>query len=228
MKRIILLIIVVSISVLGFAQSKNVQNAYNAYNRQDRDGLRIKMKEAKEFIDLAYNHESTSNDPKMWNYRAKIYLEIIQNHPELDENAMFEATEAHIRCLDKDKKGRLVVRKWTREEQVLEGLIQCGVKLFNGAAEDFGDAQYAKSIDKYNEIFRIIPLDKENFLKRANITQGTIYYNLYLSSSRLGDEDAQLKYLQKCIDLNTNDPNIYQSMSNIVIIGLFNAVEIFY
>ena len=35
-----------------------------------------KLEEAKNFIDQAYNTESTSNDPKMWNYRAPIYLAI--------------------------------------------------------------------------------------------------------------------------------------------------------
>ena len=78
----------------------------------------------------------------MWNYRAQIYLEIIQNHSDLDENLSLLLTEAYIRCLDRDKKGRVVVRKWTREEDVLNGLIQCGYNLFNSGTDDYNNQNY--------------------------------------------------------------------------------------
>ena len=94
MKKITLTLIVSCIVLVGFSQSKNIQNAYNSY-RQETDGVKTKLAEAKDFIDLAYNHESTSTDPKMWNYRSKIYLEIMLKDPALDKNAVFEATEAY-------------------------------------------------------------------------------------------------------------------------------------
>ena len=149
MKKIILILLVSIISTIGFSQSKNVQNAFNSFRQE-------KFAEAKHFIDLAYNNESTSNDPKMWNYRAKIYLEIMQNHNDIDANAVFSATEAHIRCLDRDRKGRITVRKWTKEESILNGLVQCGYNLFNTAVEDYNSKDYHLSIKKNNEIFRII------------------------------------------------------------------------
>ena len=112
-KKLILTLIIISFTLVGFSQSKNVQNAFNSFRQEN-------ISEAKYFIDLAVNNETTANDAKMWNYRAKIYLEIMQKHPEIDVNAVFEATEAHIRCLDRDKKGRIAVRKWTREEEEVE------------------------------------------------------------------------------------------------------------
>ena len=214
MKKITLTLVVSCIALSGFSQSKNIQNAYNSY-RQETDRVKTKLAEAKQFIDLAYNHESTSNDPKMWNYRSKIYVEIMLKSPEIDKNAVFEATEAHIRCLDRDKKGRIAVRKWTTEEDVLNGLVQCGYNLFNSGAEDYIAKNYSTAIKKYKEIFRIIPLDKENILTRANIVPDAIYYNLYLAASGLEDIDAQIEYLQKSIDNNTNNPLIYYYMSNI-------------
>ncbi len=98
-KKILIISLSVFIQVSGNSQNKNVQNAYNSF-RQEKDGNKHKMAEAKYFIDLAYGNESTSNDPKMWNYRAKIYLEIMLNHIELDSEAPFKATESYIRCLD--------------------------------------------------------------------------------------------------------------------------------
>ena len=216
MKKIIIIISIINFACTDyiFAQSKNIQNAYNSYNRTDRDGVRLKMKEAKDFIDLAYSHESTSNDPKMWNYRAKIYLEIMQNFPELDPDAIFKATESHIRCLDKDKKGRVVVRRWTREEEVVNGLLQCGDKLFNTAVQDYNNKEYDKALKKYKEMFRVLPLDKDNLLK---IEEELIYRYMSYAARDLDNINLQKEYLQKCIDLNSLDPSVYTSMSAIYV-----------
>ena len=216
MKKIIIIISIINFACTDyiFGQSKNIQNAYNSYNRTDRDGVRLKMKEAKDFIDLAYNHESTSNDPKMWNYRAKIYLEIMQNFPELDPDAIFKATESHIRCLDKDKKGRVVVRRWTREEEVVNGLLQCGDKLFNTAVQDYNNKEYDKALKKYKEMFRVLPLDKDNLLK---IEEELIYRYMSYAARDLDNINLQKEYLQKCIDLNSLDPSVYTSMSAIYV-----------
>ena len=213
MKKVIIIIFVNLIVIPGaFSQSKNIQNAYNSYNRTDRDGLRIKMKEAKSFIDLAYIHESTSNDPKMWNYRSKIYLEIMINFPELDEDAVFKATESHIRCLDRDKKGRSIVRKWTKEDEVLIGLAQCGNNLFNSAVNDFNNKKYEIALKKYTELFKVLDLDKEKILK---IEKELIYRYMSYAYRDLDDIHNQKNYLQKCIDLNSLEPDVYKTISYI-------------
>ena len=207
-KKIILSLLISSFTLVAFSQSKNVQNAFNSFRQEN-------FAEAKYFIDLAANNESTANDAKMWNYRAKIYLEIMQKYPDIDENAVFEATESHIRCLDRDKKGRISVRKWTREEDILSGLIACGYNLFNSGVEDYNAKEYKNALRKYDEIFRIIPLDKDNLLERGNINENSIYKNQYLAALQLEDIDAQLDYLGKSIENNTEDPTIYYYISNI-------------
>tara|TARA_B100001287_G_scaffold49749_1_gene38798 strand:- start:2615 stop:3847 length:1233 start_codon:yes stop_codon:yes gene_type:complete len=212
MRKLTLSLLISFISLISFSQSKNVQNAYNEF-RQEKNNVKTNISEAKYFIDLAHKNETTSNDPKMWNYRAQIYLEIINNHPNMDENAVFEATEAHIRCLDKNKKGKIIVRKWTREEDVVNGLVQCGYKLFNSGTDDYNNKEYNKAIKKYEEIFRIIPFDTDNLLKRGNIVPEAIYKNLFLTALQLDNEELQINYLQKSIDLNTNDPMVYYNMS---------------
>ena len=214
MKKILFIIIIGSITSLCHSQSINIQNAYSSY-KQEIDGKKTKLSEAKYFIDLAYTNESTSNNPKMWNYRSKIYLEIMINNKDIDVDAVFKASEAHIRCLDRDKKGRIVVRKWTREEDIIDGLIQCGYALFNEAITDYTNGDYLKAIDKYSEIFKIIPIDKDNLLKRGNIVPDAIYKNLYLAAKGLENTEMQLEYLQKSIDNNTNDPLIYYYISTV-------------
>ena len=151
MKNIIISLLFVVSTTTIFAQKHNIVNASIALRNEN-------YTEAKKYIDEAYETESTSNSSKMWNYRAPIYLQIALKEPALDKDAILKATEAHIKCLEKDKKGRVVVRKWTSEEDVLAGLIQCGYKLFNLAIDKYNSEDYKGSLEYYNAIFDIIPL----------------------------------------------------------------------
>ena len=209
-KKGILTLVLLAITSLTFAQKHNIVNASIALRNES-------YTEAKTYIDEAYETESTSNEPKMWNYRAPIYLQIALKEPSLDKDAAFKATEAHIKCLQKDKKGRVVVRKWTSEEDILAGLIQCGYKLFNVAIDKYNAEDYKGSLKYYNAIFDIIPLDAEDQLKRGNITKETILYNSFFSSNKMKDNSTSKDLLQQLIDINFNEPAIYIHMSNILI-----------
>ena len=210
MRKGIITILLVAITTITFAQKHNIVNASIALRNEN-------YAEAKKYIDEAYETESTSNEPKMWNYRAPIYLQIALKEPSLDKDAAFKATEAHIKCLQKDKKGRVVVRKWTSEEDILAGLVQCGYKLFNVAIENYNAEDYNGSLKHYNAIFDIIPYDSEDQLKRGNITRETILYNSFFSSNKMKDNVKSKELLKKLIDINFNEPAIYIHMSNIYI-----------
>ena len=114
----------------------------------------------------------------MWNYRSKIYLQIAIKHSQLDDNAIFKATEAYINCMNRDKKGRVVVRKWTPEEEVMEGLINCGFKLFNSAIDKYNIGEYESAIKHYNAIFDIIPFDNQGRLSKE-ILKKKLYYIIH-------------------------------------------------
>ena len=219
MKKAIFTALLVAITSIALAQSHNITSAailLQQYNSEkDISVQALKIKEAKDFIDQAFVNESTSNDPKMWNYRAPIYLQIALKEPSLDEDAILKATEAHIKCLQKDEKGRIIVRKWTTEEDILAGLIQCGYKLFNVAIDKYNAKDYTGALKYYNAIFDIIPLDAEDQLKRGNITKETILYNSFFASSKMKDNATSKKLLQQLIDINFNEPAIYIHMSNV-------------
>ena len=106
MKKAIFTALLVAITSIALAQSHNITSAailLQQYNSEkDISVQALKIKEAKDFIDQAFVNESTSNDPKMWNYRAPIYLQIALKEPSLDEDAILKATEAHIKSLQKD------------------------------------------------------------------------------------------------------------------------------
>ena len=214
----ILLILSFIISTVAVAQKHNIVNASIALrnaNKANGDEVGVLLSEAKEYIDEAFNTESTANDPKMWNYRAPIYLEIALKKPELDNLAIIKATDAHIKCLQKGKKDKIIVKKWTSKEDVLAGLVQCGYKLFNLAIDHYNKGDYKTSLDFYDKIFEIVPFDDEDQLKRGNITKETILYNSFFSSKKLKDDTKSKELLQSLIDINFNEPAIYIHMSDI-------------
>ena len=214
------LIIILSLlfSSVAVAQKHNIVNASIALRNAEKakgDEIGTLLKEAKEYIDEAYNNESTSNEAKMWNYRAPIYLEIALKKPEIDKDAIIKATDAHLKCLQKGKKDRIIVRKWTSKEDILAGIIKCGYKLFNLGIETYNEGDYRKSLTYYEKIFAIVPFDEENQLKRGNITKETILYNSFFSSNKLKDDSKSKELLQKLIDINFNEPLIYMHMCKI-------------
>ena len=172
---------------------------------------------AKNYIDEAFLNTSTSDEPKMWNYRAKVYLKIaLLKDQKIDNDSIFKAKQSHIRCLDRDKKGRVVVRKWTKEEDVVAGLIQCGYKLFNMAIDEYNNENNSKALKLYDEIFEIFDYDSEDQLKRGNITKETVLHNSFFAARRMEDNERSKVLLQNLIDLNFNDPSIYVHMSDIL------------
>ena len=214
----ILLILSLIISSVAVAQKYNIVNASIALRNAEKakgDEIGVLLSEAKEYIDEAFSTESTANEPKMWNYRAPIYLEIALKKPGLDNLAIIKATDAHIKCLQKGKKDRIIVRKWTAKEDILAGLIQCGYKLFNVAIDKYNEGDYRTSLIFYDKIFEIVPFDEEDQLKRGNITKETILYNSFFSSSKLKDDNKSKELLQRLIDINFNEPAIYIHMSDI-------------
>jgi hypothetical protein len=64
-----LLLLAISIASFAAAQQSNVQSAANSLKFKE-------LKDAKDYIDKAAEHEQTKNDPKMWLYRGKVYLAI--------------------------------------------------------------------------------------------------------------------------------------------------------
>ena len=202
------------------AQKHNIVNSSIALknaNKTDGEEMVSNLIDAKNYIDEAFLNTSTSDEPKMWNYRAKVYLKIaLLKDQKIDNDAIFKAKQSHIRCLDRDKKGRVVVRKWTKEEDVVAGLIQCGYKLFNMAIDEYNNENNLEALKLYDEIFEIFDYDSEDQLKRGNITKETVLHNSFFAARKMKDNKRSKVLLQNLIDLNFNDPSIYVHMSDIL------------
>ncbi len=186
------------------SQSFNVQGAANELKEK-------RLAKAKESIDLAAANASTANDPKMWYYRGQVYITVYRDTSEIhrsEPNAPEKAAVSFMNCLKTDKGGYYT-------DDCNNQIWICGVALFNKANDAYNANDLERAAKFYNLIFDIIPLDKDNNLKRNNITPEVLNKNLYLTANKAKDYDKAKGYLQKLIDTKYNDPMIYMYMSNI-------------
>lgn len=200
------------------AQNNNVQSAamYFGYSEKS-DKPEEKLEEitkAKDYIDKAAVNEQTSNSPKMWFYKGKIYLEISRNKKEevrkMDPDAAEKSAQAFLNCLKTD------TREMYKDES--KDLIWlAGVGVFNKASEYFAQNQLDKAAQLYKLIFEIFPYDtKDKNLARSNITEEVLNKNLYLTAYKAKDYKTAKMYLQKLLDVNYNDPFTYVYMSRVL------------
>ena len=216
MNKITLLLFCTFITICSVAQKHNVTSAAITFNQYKGDNTE-KLEEAKNFIDQAYNTESTSNDPKMFMFRAKIYLQIAKKLKDKYPDAILDATASHIKCLQphpKKKNKIIIYKKWPKEE-VVEGVVQCADNLFRQAIEEYHSGNYKRAIKLYSLIFDVFPHDEENQLKRGNITKETVLYNSFFASNKMKDNIKSKEILQQLMDINFNEPAIYSHMSKI-------------
>lgn len=200
-----LLFILFCVSFAGAnGQSSNVQSAANEL--KDR-----RYAKAKQYIDLAAANEKTANDPKMWYYRGEVYLAIYRDTGELGKSEPDAAEKAAISYMNtiKTDKGNYHV------EDAYNQVWICGVALFKKAQMAYESGDLERATRFYKFIFDIIPLDKENNLKRNNITPESLNRNLFLVASKAKDNVKAKEYLQKLMDAKFSDPLIYIYMSNI-------------
>lgn len=205
MNKSIILALTVFASFSLYAQKSNVQNAYKSLKKD-------KIAEAIEYIELAANNESTSNDVKMHNYRGEIYFEVHSNseYKELDKMAILKCANSWQAMFNHPK-----VSKWYNEDQINSNITKAGVGLFNKGVELYSIKDFDNAKLMYNKIFDLIPLDKNNNLNRSNVTKESVHFNLYYACIAQGDVVGAKENLQVLIDESYQDPLIYSYMSEI-------------
>lgn len=193
------------VSAVCFSQSANVQSAANSLKLNQ-------LEKAKNYIDEAAQTESTSNDPKMWYYRGKVYMALVKDSilRDSDLDAPEKSAISFINCLKTDKKNY-----YTDSASMFVWLS--GRTLFNKGVEAYNKGDLHRAERFYKLIYDVIPLDKDNNLKRNNITADIVTKNLYFVAYKQRDNEKAKMYLQKLVDANYNDPMIYVFMSRILL-----------
>ena len=204
MRKIIILPLLL-VFASAFSQKASVQSAADLLKLKD-------VAKAKVFIDEAAVYESTANDPKMWYYRGKVY-QAVNDDKELSKTnpeAAYIATQSFINCIKTDKK-----ENYKDSTDIFTWIA--GYSLYNRAVEQYQAGNMEVAMKFYKEVQEVFPYDKDNNMKRNNITSDIVTKNLYLCSYRLNDFTNAKMYLQKLIDVKFNDPSIYLGMCKILL-----------
>lgn len=209
-----LLIVMFLVPVISFGQSNNVQSAANALGYYEKgtttDPKDFELENAKKWIDLASENESTANNSKMWYYRGKIYQAIHNNKRlnSLDSLTAEKATLSFMNCIKTDSK-----KMYTDECKGLVWLT--GINLFDDAIQFAQKNDFSTAMRYYNLLFDVFPLDADNNLKRNNITPELVEKNIAYTALKANDPAMAKANFQKLIDKNFNDPKIYLNMAKI-------------
>ncbi len=197
MKRLILSLSMVIIYSLINAQSVKVQSAAG-YLRNGR------LDKALENIEPAITHEKTMNDPKTWNYRGSIYIQIAAStNPEyqkLANNAVQVAYDSYQKSieLDTDKE---------YQQKNMIGLFACSEQFYNKGVESYNNKDYDNAIDFFEKTIKI------NNVFGNKDTLAT--FNAALCSELAGNNTKAKEHYISLTRSNYNQPSIYSSLANI-------------
>ena len=192
MKRIALFLsLFMLIAAMVTAQSNKRTSAY-MYNN---NGLLDKAKEA---IDEASKHEKTINDPKTWNYRGIIYYNIavsqLPAYKELDPNAAMESYKSLLRSKELDVKGKF------KEANSLYLTYLTNV-FYGVGGTAFQDGDYDKAIESFKIAYNIAEAD--------NRLDTIAAFNIGMAGVLSDQPDVASEYLQKCVEVNFDEPRVY-------------------
>lgn len=197
----------------GYAQTSKVEDAaigLNNLQNEVGEAKRAIIMEAKKAIDEAAVHDQTKDDPKMWNYRAAVYDTIIKN-PEfagIDPDAVEKFAVSCKKCLETDKKRRYA-------EYCEYAIINSAFSAFNEAYKVGEKGNYTKALMFYQMVLDAIPYDKNEDLKKNNLSEKSITYNMMYFAMRAKDNASAKRHLQKLMDLNYDDHQLYRFMGDI-------------
>jgi hypothetical protein len=203
MKKLLLLL--ASFSGLAvFAQRSAVESAA-IYLRNSE------MEDAKKSIDAAAINDETKNDPKMWFYRAAVYDTLYRN-PEykalLGENGVEQFAIACKKCVETDTKDRY-------DYYCDYAIINSAFATYNKAIEYVKDKDSKNAAKFFQYTLDVVPFDKDNNLRKNNITDKNIMLSLADLGLKTKDYPLAKTNLQKLIDIDYQDPIIYTLMGNI-------------
>lgn len=197
MKRLILSLSMVIIYTMVNAQSVKVQSAAG-YLRNGR------LDKALENIEPTITHEKTMNDPKTWNYRGSIYIQIAAStNPEyqkLANNAVQVAYDSYQKSieLDKDKE---------YQQKNMIGLFACSEQFYNKGVESYNNKDYNNAIDFFEKTIKI------NNVFGNKDTLAT--FNAALCSELAGNNAKAKEHYISLTKSNYSQPSIYSSLANI-------------
>ncbi|WP_375577691.1 tetratricopeptide repeat protein [Marivirga tractuosa] len=189
MKRLALFFAFFLVIGQAFAQNSNVRKAERALENGD-------LKEAKELINEAVEHEKTMDDPKTWYTRGTIYQAIL-NEEGYSEEMVKKASESYDKVFEMvDEGDKYFMLTDLKVQELWGGYINEGSEAYS--AQKFEDAVIA-----FEKALMVIPDD----------TTATLYAGV--ASQQLKNNQDALKYYYRLLDLDYYSEDIYGSIISI-------------
>lgn len=204
------------------AQKASVETAslsLSTYGKgKERIDMRIHgLKEAKTHVDKAVENPTTANDPKMWLMRARTYLAIQtdtlgENKKTVisDPDAIETAVNAMVNLHKSDEKD-----KYTETADAYNAFVGIGVNARYIADVAYNNKDYDRAVKYYELTRKLIPLDDKDLLKRQNISDDGLLYNIATTKKLAKDYDGAKEAFTKLIGKSYNDPWIYLELYDI-------------
>ena len=198
MKKFLLTSVVAAfISSGAVAQSNNVISANNYLKNGE-------LEKALEKIELAKDHDKTSDKGKTWLYRGQIMMTIAKSEePEVQalvEEPLFEASKSFKKALD-------VGDRRVDEREVKQLYQVSGIEMFKAALDSYNAGDYLPASTNFERSAEI----KEFF----DIIDTSAYFNAGIAAEYGGDTARALTFYEKVAEWGYLEGELYGNMAQL-------------
>lgn len=231
MKRLLMLMLAVTISLAAIAQSKNVNRANTAFMKKE-------YAEAIAFIEPALEDEKTKDKGRTWHIRAQIYAEIATSEYDsvraIDPDAMMKAVNSYNKVLELEKEGSNYHGLATINVNQLTGSVM------NKGVEAFQNDDFETALAAFDQYSLIVPEDTTGFIYAALMAQqldryedvvkyyegafNLDYYSkaglnavIYFELNKLDNAEKAMEYAKLAMDKYPDDNDFRKTAVDILI-----------
>ncbi len=191
------------------AQNSKVVSAFNYLKFYEQDGDKQDLGKAKEAIDLAAQHEKTSENPKTWYYRGIIYHKITENpenHDLAGGDHLITAYVSYRKSLEIDPKKRF-------KREVMDVMPMISHYFYKEGVDNYNMEHFKIAYQQFKAVLDIQDLINE--YDKLNMTDtATMLSTAYAAEKAKLIPEAKELYI-KLIELKKVEAAVYQSLSNI-------------
>lgn len=230
MKRIVLTLILVAFTVSAQAQMAKVQTAIShlttygsSFSQPElfeapitEPDMEILMK-AQEAIDIAVEHEKSKLHPKTWLTAGSVYRALSKQtaKPELHADAVNKAFECYAKVKELEEKSG---KKLKLSKDAYNYTLDLKNAFYGVGYQHFDKKEYKEAFKYFKQTLDIEDMRNDNpFSKNkgtAVIDTNTIFATAYVAQ-QAGYNDEAIGYMQQLVDLDYNNPSVFQSLSSL-------------
>lgn len=200
MKKVFLLLAVISISAASFAQKGKVTSALTFIEQGSLD-------KAKEALDQAMTHPKSMNWFNTYFAKGKLAQAVFKSdNPAFKAyytDPLGEAYKAYEKSIELDPKGGA-------KKKIITGMVynSLALDLYSQGGQQFESRDYAGALKSFETQIAITESDKY-----VGVTDTGMYYNAGLAAMNAKDHKTAIRYFEKCAEMQYQGINPYFQIS---------------